>query len=66
MNAAGTCGGDLICCIDTDQCGAVLNGSCAETEDECEGEPPPGAPGFPPLGCPEATPFCCLPEGPPR
>ena len=61
----GSCGGGMTCCIDTDQCETVMMSTCAATEDECEGEPPPGAPGFPELGCPPNTPFCCV-SGPPR
>jgi len=65
MNPSGSCSGGLTCCVDTDQCETVAMGSCAATQDECEGEPPEGAPGFPELGCPQATPICCLPAGPP-
>ncbi len=65
QNGAGTCAAGLTCCVDTDQCETAIEGTCAATEDECEGEPPPGAPGFPQLGCPPAVPFCCVP-GPPR
>ncbi len=64
QDSAGTCDGGMTCCVDTDQCEDALMGSCAAVEDDCDGEPPPGAPGFPQLGCPSATPYCCLPEPP--
>ncbi len=65
MNPTGSCEGGLTCCIHDDQCETAMMGTCAETEDECEGEPPPDAPGFPMMGCPSETPVCCIPE-PPR
>ena len=64
LNPTGSCASGLTCCVDVGQCEAAMMGTCAASEDDCEGEPPPDAPGFPMFGCPQSTPYCCLPEPP--
>lgn len=51
------CAGDLICCINENECVTNQSGVCVATEGECaEGTENEAR------GCPTATPICCFPE----